>query len=594
MLDKDTLARILYVDLSKRRVWVEERPELFDNHIGGAGVGIRLLHEECPQGADPLGPENPIILAVGPLTGLFPMASKTTAFFKSPHTGNLGETHSGGRSAASIRLSGYGAVVIKGASETPVYISVHDNKALIRDASALWGMHSSMTVGRIIREYEPGAGTRTIMRIGIAGEKMVSYACVGMESYRHFGRLGLGAVFGSKKLKAVIFSGKHSLPVSDKKEYMKLYDSIFQAAMDTPTKKYRELGTSENILPLNELGALPTRNLKQARFEGAHRISGEKFAEDYLGRRVACTHCPVGCIHLAALRQPYKDEPYFFKTSMISYDYEPIFAIGSMLGISEIPDMLKLMEFVEAYAMDVMSTGVVLAWSTEAMEKGLIDDNDTYGVKFSWGDHSSYIQALKYIIEQPTDFYKAIARGVEYASGIYGGEDFALAFGGNEMSGYHTGPAAHIGFLTGARHSHLDNAGYSVDQKVLSSKNLTPKELSDLLLKEEQWRQILSCLVVCFFARGIYTPNVVSDALRTAGFEFSPGELDQTGIRILAEKNKFKIREGFNPDKIRIPRRILETATPLGMINEDFIKETVKCYMESVMLEPVSAIPEIV
>ncbi len=594
MLENDTLSRVLYIDLSKRRIWVEERPELFDEQIGGAGVGIRLLNEECPEGADPLGPENPIILTVGPLTGLFPMASKTTAFFKSPHTGNLGETHSGGRSAASIRLSGYGAIVIRGASETPVYIAVHDNKAYLRDASALWGMHSSFTVGRIIREYEPGAGTRTIMRIGIAGEKMVSYACVVMESYRHFGRLGLGAVFGSKKLKAILFSGKHSVPVSDKKEYMKLYDKIFQATREKPTKKYRELGTSENILPLNELGALPTRNLKQPRFENAHRISGEKLAEDYLGRRVACTHCPVGCIHLAALRQPYKDEPYFYKTSLISYDYEPIFSLGSMLGIGDVPDMLKLMEFVEAYAMDSMSTGVILAWATEAMEKGLINDKDTNGVKFSWGDYSSYIQAVKYIVEQPTDFYKAIAKGVEYASKIYGGEDFALAFGGNEMPGYHTGPAAHIGFMTGARHSHLDNAGYSIDQKVLSEKTLTPKQLSDMLLKEEQWRQILSSLVVCFFARGIYTPEIVQNALKVTGFELSCDEIERIGIRILAEKNRFKIREGFKPEELRIPKRIFETSTPLGMLDENFIKETVKHYMDSVMLEPTPAIPDIV
>ncbi len=594
MLENDTLSRVLYIDLSKRRIWVEERPELFDEQIGGAGVGIRLLNEECPEGADPLGPENPIILTVGPLTGLFPMASKTTAFFKSPHTGNLGETHSGGRSAASIRLSGYGAIVIRGASETPVYIAVHDNKAYLRDASALWGMHSSFTVGRIIREYEPGAGTRTIMRIGIAGEKMVSYACVVMESYRHFGRLGLGAVFGSKKLKAILFSGKHSVPVSDKKEYMKLYDKIFQATREKPTKKYRELGTSENILPLNELGALPTRNLKQPRFENAHRISGEKLAEDYLGRRVACTHCPVGCIHLAALRQPYKDEPYFYKTSLISYDYEPIFSLGSMLGIGDVPDMLKLMEFVEAYAMDSMSTGVILAWATEAMEKGLINDKDTNGVKFSWGDYSSYIQAVKYIVEQPTYFYKSIAKFVEYASKIYGGEDFALAFGGNEMPGYHTGPAAHIGFMTGARHSHLDNAGYSIDQKVLSEKTLTPKQLSDMLLKEEQWRQILSSLVVCFFARGIYTPEIVQNALKVTGFELSCDEIERIGIRILAEKNRFKIREGFKPEELRIPKRIFETSTPLGMLDENFIKETVKHYMDSVMLEPTPAIPDIV
>ncbi|MGB9596092.1 MAG: aldehyde ferredoxin oxidoreductase C-terminal domain-containing protein [Candidatus Poribacteria bacterium] len=591
MLENDTLSRVLYVDLTRRRIWSEDRPEIFEDTIGGAGAGIRLLNEECPEGADPLSSENPIILTVGPLTGLFPMASKTVAMFKSPHTGNLGESHSGGRSATSIRLSGYGAIVIRGASESPVFISVHNNQAYIRDASALWGMHSSYTVGRIIRDYEPDPGIRTIIRIGIAGERMISYASVSMETYRHFGRLGLGAVFGSKKLKALVFAGKHSIPVSNKKQYLKVYDNIYQATLDKATKKYRELGTSENVLPLNELGSLPTRNLKQSRFESAHKISGEKFAEDYLGRRVACAHCPVGCIHLAALRQPYKDEPYFYKTSMIPYDYEPIYALGSMLGIPEIPDLLKLLEAVETYGLDCMSTGVILAWATEAYERGLISERETDGVKFSWGDYRCYIRAVENIIDQPNDFYKALAKGVEYASDIYGGKEFALSYGGNEMSGYHTGPAAHIGFFTGARHSHLDNAGYSVDQKTLIKEKVSPQELARMLIKEEQWRQVLSSLVVCYFARGIYTPEIVLDALRISGFEMSQGELNQIGAKTLFEKNKFKFREGFKPDQMRIPRRILETVSPVGYLDEEYIRETIKCYMEAVMLEPEPAIP---
>lgn len=591
MLENDTLSRILYIDLTRRRIWSEDRPEIFEDTIGGAGAGIRLLNEECPEGADPLSPENPIILTVGPLTGLFPMASKTVAMFKSPHTGNLGESHSGGRSATSIRLSGYGAVVIRGASESPVFISVHNNQAYIRDASALWGMHSSYTVGRIIRDYEPDPGIRTIIRIGIAGERMISYASVSMETYRHFGRLGLGAVFGSKKLKALVFAGKHSIPVSNKKQYLKVYDNIYQATLDKATKKYRELGTSENVLPLNELGSLPTRNLKQSRFESAHKISGEKFAEDYLGRRVACAHCPVGCIHLAALRQPYKDEPYFYKTSMIPYDYEPIFALGSMLGIPEIPDLLRLLEAVETYGLDCMSTGVILAWATEAYEKGLISERETDGVKFSWGDYRCYIRAVENIIDQPNDFYKALAKGVEYASDIYGGKEFALSYGKNEMSGYHTGPAAHIGFFTGARHSHLDNAGYSVDQKTLIKEKVSPQELARMLIKEEQWRQVLSSLVVCYFARGIYTPEIVLDALRISGFEMSQDELNQIGAKTLFEKNKFKFREGFKPEQMRIPRRILETVSPVGYLDEEYIKETIRCYMEAVILEPEPAIP---
>ena len=317
--------RILFVDLSRKEWRVEDRPDLFTESLGGAGAAIRLLEELCPVGADPLGPENPIVLAVGPLTGLYPLASKTVAMFKSPHTGNLGESHCGGRSAVAIRMAGYQALVITGASDIPVTVSIHDDRVFFRDARTLWGMSSSFTAGRIVRENEPAAGHRTIMRIGRAGENLVTYACVTAESYRHFGRLGLGAVFGSKKLKALTVSGRRSVPMADMKGYRRLYDRIYQAAVGSELmKKYHDLGTAGNVLPLNEMGGLPTRNLTSARFEGAEAVSGESLAREYLGRRLACSHCPVGCIHIAALREPYASEPYFYKTSMISYDYEPI------------------------------------------------------------------------------------------------------------------------------------------------------------------------------------------------------------------------------------------------------------------------------
>jgi aldehyde:ferredoxin oxidoreductase len=193
------LPRVLRIDLTKKRFWVEERPDLFEKGLGGAGVAIELLHELCPKGADPLGPENPIILAVGPLNPLFPLASKAVAMFKSPHTGNLGESHCGGRVALALRLAGFGALVIQGRSEVPVYLAIHRGRVQFRDARALWGVSSSLTVGRVLREIESGSGARTILRIGRAGERLVTYANVIAETYRHFGRLGLGAVFWEQK-----------------------------------------------------------------------------------------------------------------------------------------------------------------------------------------------------------------------------------------------------------------------------------------------------------------------------------------------------------------------------------------------------------
>jgi len=573
MLSNDSLCNILYVDLTRKRFRVDQRQNLFDKYLGGTGVATQLLHQSCPEGCDPLGPDNPIVFAVGPMTGLFPLASKTVAMFKSPHTDNLGESHCGGRSAVAIRMAGYGAIVIEGRSEIPIYLAIHGSEVHFRDASTLWGMSSSLTAGHVIREREPGSGLRTIMRIGLAGEKMVTYACVAAETYRHFGRLGLGAVFGSKNLKAIVVSGKRSLPVEDHGEYRRLYKEIHETATSSEVmKKYHDLGTPQNVIPLNKLKAFPTRNLKETTFEAAKDISGEAFAERYLGRRLACSHCPVACIHIAALREPHEVEPYFYKTSMISYDYEPIYAMGSMLGVGDPEGLLRLLDRAEILGLDLMTTGPVLSWATEAQEKGLVSKKDTGGLNLSWGDWKTYLEATQRIVEQPNDFFAALARGVDHASAIYGGEEFALALGGNEMPGYHTGPGAHVGCLMGARHSHLDNAGYSVDQKSLVKGKLSPEELGDALLEEESWRQILSSIVICFFAREIYDRDTVLNCLQTAGFNLDEDRLLKTGRDIHREKFRFKTREGFTFDGLRIPERILNTKAPAPGLSEEYIR----------------------
>ncbi len=573
------LVNVLVVDLTRKSYSVIPRPDVFERGIGGAGAAIRLLEEFCPKGADPLGPQNPIVLAVGPLVGLFPMASKTVAMFKSPHNGSLGESHCGGRSAVAIRMAGYGAVVIVGTSNIPVYLSIQGGRVHFREATTLWGMTSSSTASRIIRQREAGAGLRSIMRIGRAGEEKVTYACVAAETYRHFGRLGLGAVFGSKKLKAVVVSGRRSLPVTDPASFRRLYDAIYRAAVESPAmKKYHDLGTPQNVLPLNRLRALPTRNLREAQFESAQAISGEAFAERYLGRRLACAHCPVACIHIAALREPHPIEPFFFKTSMISYDYEPIYAMGSMLGVGDPEALLRLLDEVEEAGLDMMSVGPALAWATEAMERGLVTEEDTGGLRLSWGDCKSYAEAVRGIVDKPTPFFADLARGVEYAASRRGGLDFALAFGGNEMPGYHTGPAAHAGFLVGARHSHLDNAGYSIDQIALrDGRDLAPEELARELVREESWRQVLSSLVVCFFARDIYKQGTVLEALKLAGYGAGAADLEAAGREILRAKTLFKVREGFSFDGLRIPRRILETAAPNKGMSEEFLRRVIRC-----------------
>lgn len=575
----ETLSKVLYIDLDRKDFWIEDREDLFGDWLGGIGVATRLYREEVPRRADPLGPENAVILSVGPLTSVYPMASKTVAVFKSPLNGYFAESHAGGRSASAIRFAGYGAIVIRGASQRPVYLVIEPGRVRFRDAGAIWGVRSAETVGKILREVTGGAGLRTIMRIGGAGERLVRYASVMVETFRHFGRMGLGAVFGSKKLKAIVVIAGRNYRIPNLREYRRIYRELLDLAHGPATRKYHELGTSENVIPLNIIGALPTRNFRYGRFEEADEISGEKLAETMLARRVACVACPVACIHLAAIREAYEEEAYLYKTEFISYDYEPIFALGSNLGVGDRFGLLKLLKTVEDLGLDAISTGVVLAWATEALERGLITADETLA-PLRWGDWKTYVEAVKHIVAQPNDFYRALAQGVEAAAEKYGGKEFAMAFNRVEPAGYLTGPLYFISLMIGSRHSHLDSGSYSLDQSILSKDGALPdpEKAVDKIVEEEAWRQVLNSLVICLFARSIYTPERVSEAMRPLGYDQTAEDLKRIGWKIYWEKQRIKRDEGFRPTDVRVPDRVFETPTPLGPVAREYLSRAIAAF----------------
>jgi aldehyde:ferredoxin oxidoreductase len=281
------------------------------------------------------------------------------------------------------------------------------------------------------------------------------------------------------------------------------------------------------------------------------------------------------------LRTPHPREPYFYKTSMLGYDYELIYALGSLLGVGSPENLLLLMDEVEAQGLDAISTGVSLAWATEARERELVSDQDLDGVRLAWGDGVAYRDAVRRIVSQPTDLYRALARGVAAAAAAFGGEEFALAFGGNEMAGYHTGPAGYLGFLVGARHSHLDNAGYAIDQKRLAAGLPAAGDVViDEIVAEEEWRQVLASLVVCFFARGLYTPDVTRDALACAGIEANEAKLREIGTETLQRKWAFKRHCGFDLASLHLPDRIFETPSPSGRIDRGAMEAALRSFAD--------------
>ena len=570
------LRKVLYIDLTRQESWVEERQELFESWMGGTGVGIRLLQEECPAGTDPLSPEAPIILSIGPLNGVFPVATKTAATFKSPLTGNLGESYAGGRLSLALRFAGHEAVVIKGRAERPSYISINDQEVRIKDATSIWGV-DAQTTGIILRDREPGVGRRSIIRIGPAGEAGVRFACVMVDTYRHFGRLGLGAVFGSKNLKALAVSGTEHVDVPDIKRYKEVYNRLYKTAVQTEVmEKYHDIGTSVNISVLNWLRGLPTKNFLLSSFPEGEKISGEVFAEKHLIRRFSCAGCPIGCVHIAALKTAFS-EHHEFEVRRVSYDYEPIYSLGSNLGVKTAEGILQLIDACERLGLDVMSAGVVLSWATEALEKGLITEKETMGVPLQWDGVEGYAKALNLMVRAPNEFYASLARGAEYAAAKYGGLEYAMTLGGNEVSGYHTGPASIVGQLVGVRHSHLDNAGYGIDQKALK-KPMDLEIMVEEIIKEDNSRGVFNSLVACLFARGVYSEENIIDSLGAVGIVKSKDDLQDLGHRIFQEKYEFKVQEGFDLSAARVPRRFYETVSASGMVTAERVQEMLGIY----------------
>ena len=569
--------KVLYIDLTTRKLKIERRDDLVE-YIGGSGVAVKLFSELMKTDEDPLSENQPIILSIGPMNTIFPVVTKTAALFRSPLTGNLGESHVGGRLAMAMRFAGYDAIVITGKAKSPVYLAITEGSIDIKDAGFLWGEMVERT-GKVLRDRESsiGSGKRSIIRIGRAGERLIRFAGVNVDSYRHFGRLGLGAVFGSKLLKAIVIGGARSYPIVKPKEYRKVYEKILKIAMESGAmKKYHEIGTPVNVVPLSEAGGLPTRNLTSTTFELAESVDGVSFAEELLLRKLSCSGCPTGCIHIGLLRIEY-GPGYKTKFTGVSYDYELIFALGSMIGVGDKTDILKLIDAVEEYGLDAMSSGVILAWITEMAKKGYLD-KETLGVDVDFGDTGAYLELLDRFIDRPNEFYHDVGMGLSYLAEKYGGVDFAMVLGGHEMTGYHTGYGSMIGQSVGARHSHLDNAGYSLDQ---SMKELDKKGMVKGLIKEEIDRCMLTSLHICLFARKIYgDKELVCEALSTIGIDTTPEELTKKGENIWRLKNKLKKDLGFDFNELKFPRRFFETPSMNGPLNEDTAREILNLYID--------------
>lgn len=585
----DDLVRILHIDLTTGETRVEDRADLFQEYMGGTGVAMRLLDELVHDDRDPLAPVQPVIVAIGPLTTIFPVVTKAVATFRSPLTGEYGESHAGGQLASALRYAGYDALVLTGAAERLVYLVIDGESVEVRPADALLGMDVIET-GRVIRDRIEGAGHRSIIRIGPAGEARpgrdgIRYANVNVDTFRHFGRLGLGAVFGSKNLKAIAVIGQQHLGLpKDSRIYKKVYAEVYDRVLHTDAmQKYHELGTPANILPLSELGALPTYNVRQGYFGEADQIGGEAFAENELITKRACAGCQIGCIHVALYRRPFAPG-WEYESTLVAYDHELIYAVGSLLGVGDRPDVLRLIEDIDKAGMDTISCGTALAWATEAMERDLIQPEQFGGIDLRWGDAERYAQGVAAIVRGEAEVARWLGQGEVQAARYYGGQEYVAAVGGQGIAGYWTGYAHVLGHLLGARHSHLDNAGYALDQKL---DPYTDEAIIDRIIADEAERIVQTSTAICLFARGVYDLDTISRALGSVGIQRSAGQLQAMGERIYWERVRLRERLGFQARLDDVPRRFFETPTPRGRLEPQRVAHMLEIYQARRAAAPV-------
>lgn len=569
---------ILKVDLSSQQSEIIRDEPLFEEYIGGTAVGTELLFRYGHPKADALAAEAPAIFVTGPFSALFPVATKTVALFKSPLSGELGESHAGGRLALSLREAGIDALVIVGKSPSPVYLVIENHTVCIKSARTFWGQ-SALATERILARAEEQSGSRkSIVRIGPAGERLSPMACATVDASRHFGRLGLGALLGSKNLKAIVLSGTNCSPVGQSREYRAIYDKIYnQVVHSGDMKKYHDIGTAINVAPLSAMNGLPTRNFSQGRFEGAEMISGETFAKDYLNDHTACAHCQCGCIHMAELREEFS--PYHYETRNVSYDYELIYALGSVLSVSSPKEILKLIHAVEREGWDAISVGVTLAWAAEAYVTGVIGDAQTGGDFPVFGDSCGFWEVLKRMGRGEGEFYRDLEKGCAFCAAKYGGEDFAIHFGGVEPAGYMTGESFFTACVVGIRHSHLDDNGYSLDQQAFKE----PSEMEVQVrsqVKEAQWRMVINSLVLCLFARAVYDVPTVVEGLASLGIHKTEEQLRDFGAKALRRKHEWKRACGFAMESVKIPEKLFRVRTTNGLINPESMKKRLELYRE--------------
>ena len=569
---------MLYVDLTDRTTRVEERGDHFyRTYFGGWGIIAHELLKRAPKGVDPLAPGNPLIFATGVHTGS-PIGSsgRHAVGAKSPLTGGFGEADVGGNWGTELKKAGFDAVVITGASTEPIYLWIRDGEVEIRDADHLWGRPTA-EVQELIREELEDNEIR-IAQCGPAGERLVRFANIMHDVNRAAGRTGLGAVMGSKKLRAIAVRGGGDIEVADPETIEAVRRRFLE--LKEHWEGLQKYGTSESVAQVQELGYLPTRNFQKGQFDGWEKISGERMNSEYVVGQDTCLACPVACKRKVKVEGRYTVDPVYGGP-----EYETLGSFGSTCEIDDLEAILYANQVCAANGMDTISAGVTIAWLMECFEKGLLTSEDTGGVDVRFGDAEAMVKLVEMMATRE-GFGDTLAEGSWRAAKLLGKgtEDLVVHVKGQEfpMNDGRTQFGLGLAYAvspTGADHMHsahdhwVDSEGpngllklsYGMLTEVMEHNNLTPEKVRWVAYKNSHL-VLFNCLGWCQFHH--YSISRIQDVLQAVtGWNVRAFEIMKAGERALTMARVFNMREGLTVDDDVLPPRMMEPLNAAAVSN---------------------------
>jgi len=595
--------KILVVDLTSAKARDEQLQEkLYREFIGGVGLGVRLLYEYQPSRVDALGSQNVLAFMPGLLSGtVAPSSSRLTIVSKSPLTGGWGDANVGGYIAFELKRAGYDGILFYGVSPRPVYLLIYQDKVEMRDASDLWGKDTTETEEMLRKEI--GDSRLRIACIGPAGEKLSLISSIITEKGRAAARSGLGAVMGSKRLKAIAVRGRKAIPMADAARVQQLQEQFIKDVKETKVKfidTLKSMGTAGATEGFIAGGATPIKNWSLVG-EDSMPPDTEPYGTGinrYLVSRSTCAGCPIGC---GGNVKTEEGEECFRP------EYETIAGFGPMCLNNDMVSIITANAICDRYGIDTISASTSIAFAIECYQRGIITKQDTDGIELTWNSPSAVIAILKKIVKRE-GFGAILADGVKRAAGKigHGAEECAIHVGGQEL-GFHDPrqlPARGTGYIcdpTPGRHTTFF-AGTILERG--SSPGPYPElwgsqvELRDYEHKAAiysaaiKYEQVVACAGVCKFAMFQGTFPLIDFISAVTGWDFSPAETLVVGERIQTLRQLFNIREGIDPRELQLPARLNQPATtgPFKGVPIDFDLLR-KQYYEAMAWDPETGYP---